>query len=169
MYLYSNITGLCQKQIYFSSGKPGLFHAGSWCMATPPEWWISPQELFLQEQKAALESTENLEPKAGASHIFRLLVPTWLTSGGEKISSPCRVATRGWSVCLLTETTSCQWWALLQTDCSREHINSSARIKTYFFSISQQLLCFETHYNSIKKEGCLLNGLVIPLVRRTSW
>lgn len=112
MYLYSNITGLCLEQFYFPSANPGMFHAGGWCT----ECWNSPQELFLQEQKAGSGPTVNLEPKAGAAQIFRLLIPTLFTSGGEKVSSPCQVATRGWCGCLLTETTPRQPWAPLQTD-----------------------------------------------------
>lgn len=42
--------------------------------------------------------------------------PQLFTSGGEKGRSPFQVATRGWSVCLLTETTPRQPWARLQTD-----------------------------------------------------
>lgn len=171
MYLHSNITGLCLEQFYFSSAKPGMFRAGGWCTATLPECWNSPQELFLQEQKAGSGSTVDLEPKAGASCIFQAshahnyspvvvrkegLLAKWPRGDGLSVSSQKQLpASHG--------------HGSRQTDCSRAHISSSTCVKTHLLSISQQLLCFETHYNRIKKQSRLLNGLVILFVRRTSW
>lgn len=143
-----------------------------WLMhSNSPECWNSPQELFLQEQKAGSGSTVNLEPKAGASCIFQAshahnyspvvvrkegLLAKWPRGDGLSVSSQ-------------KQHPASHGHGSRQTDCSRAHISSSTCVKTHLLSISQQLLCFETHYNRIRKQSRLLNGLVLLFVRRTSW
>lgn len=169
IYLHSNMTGLWSNFI-FPLKNQGCFMLVFGAQQLPQSAEIVPMSFSCRNRKQAQNPQQTLSqrqehhafPGFSSPHYWPVVVRKWILLAKWPWGD-------GVSVSSQKKHPASHGHCSRQTDCSRAHISSSTCVKTHLLSISQQLLWSETHYNRIKNEGCLLNGLVMPPVRRTSW